>query len=47
MGQQKEIEQLQKQINLNHDRYIANDDLQTLMKIISNARRNGYLNQAN
>ncbi|MFD2614581.1 hypothetical protein [Paenibacillus gansuensis] len=45
--QQKEIAQLRNQVKHDGDRYIASEDLQTLMKIITNARRNGYLNQAN
>ncbi|MFD2610825.1 hypothetical protein [Paenibacillus gansuensis] len=46
-NQQKEIEQLRNQVKHDGDRYIASEDLQTLMKIITHARRNGYLNQAN
>ncbi|MFD2613181.1 hypothetical protein [Paenibacillus gansuensis] len=46
-NQQKEIEHLRNQVKHDGDRYIASEDLQTLMKIITQARRNGYLNQAN
>lgn len=38
--QRKEIEQLRK-------RYIANDELQALVKIVSQAKQNGFLNRAN
>ncbi|WJH37094.1 hypothetical protein N6H14_16315 [Paenibacillus sp. CC-CFT747] len=45
--QQKEIEQLRNQIKHDDDRYIASEDIQTLTRIITHARQNGYLNQAN
>lgn len=45
--QNQEIGELKEQIQKYKERYIANDELQTLMKIISNARDKGFLNKAN
>lgn len=44
---QIEIKQLREQANHNKEKYLANDDFQKLISIITNARDKGFLNRAN
>lgn len=45
--QEKEIEQLREQNRINKERSIANEELQTAMRIIAQAKHKGFLSKAN